>query len=103
MREQRTKQTERPARSPEESQIPQFQSYEEEAKFWDTHDFTEFADELRPVKARFAKNLTATLNIRLDQATLERLRRQARQRGVGPTTLARMWLLEQLQKIEQPS
>jgi hypothetical protein len=40
------------------SRIPDFQSREEEAAFWDTHDFTEFLDETRPVKLRVAKNLS---------------------------------------------
>lgn len=35
------------------SKIPDFKNYEEEANFWDTHDFTEFLDEMTPVKVRF--------------------------------------------------
>jgi hypothetical protein len=30
--------------------IPSFASVEEEAAFWDTHDFTDFADESSPVQ-----------------------------------------------------
>ncbi len=39
------------------SRIPEFQSLEEEAEFWDTHDFTDYLDELRPVQVRFSPNL----------------------------------------------
>lgn len=78
------------------SGIPQFASYEEEAAFWDTHDTTDYEEEFRPVEVRFAKNLSETLNIRLDRETLASLRDEARQKGVGPTTLARMWILEHL-------
>lgn len=78
--------------------IPQFGSYEEEATFWDTHDTTDFEDEFRPGRARFAKNLSETLNIRLDNETLQGLREQARQKGIGPTTLARMWIIEQVKQ-----
>ncbi len=78
--------------------IPAFASYEEEAVFWDTHDTVEFEDEFRPVQVRFARNLSETLNIRLDRETLSALRQQAKEKGVGPTTLARMWILEHLQR-----
>lgn len=78
--------------------IPQFKSKEEEAKFWNTHDFTDYQDEFKPVRVRFAKNLSQGITIRLDPDTLTTLRSQAHEKGVGPTTLARMWILEHLRK-----
>ena len=80
------------------SRIPSFASIEEEAAFWDTHDTTEFEDEFKPVRVRFKKRLSEGLTIRLDPQTLAKLRRQASGKGVGPTTLARMWILENLNK-----
>lgn len=77
--------------------IPTFVSRAEEAKFWDTHDFADYWEEWKPVEVRFAKSLSENLNIRLDQTTLEELRKRAHSKGVGPTTLARMWILEHLQ------
>ena len=77
--------------------IPRFKTREEEAEFWDTHDFTDFIDELRPVKVRFAKNLSEGMTVRLDTETLGRLRRLAHDKGIGPTTLARIWIMERLQ------
>ena len=41
------------------SRIPDFATREEEAKFWDTHDISDYWDEMKPVKARFAKKLSA--------------------------------------------
>ena len=82
------------------SRIPDFKSREEEAEFWDTHDTTDFEDEFKPVKVRFAKNLSESINIRFDPTTLESLRTLAKEKGIGPTTLARMWILEHLQEIE---
>lgn len=79
------------------SRIPEFKTIEEEAKWWDTHDITDYLDELKPVKVRFAKNLSRGLTIRLDLETLSRLRKQAKEKGIGPTTLIRMWILERLQ------
>lgn len=82
------------------SRIPTFKNIQEEAEFWDTHDTTDFEDEFKPVKVRFAKNLSQGLTIRLDPDILHRVRAQAHQRGIGPTTLIRMWVMERLQKPE---
>ncbi len=81
-----------------ESRIPRFASREEEARFWDTHDIADYRDELEPVRARFARRLSEGITIRLDPETLEELRSLARERGIGPTTLARMWILEHLRQ-----
>ena len=78
------------------SRIPRFRSEAEEARFWDTHDTTEFEGEFKPAKVRFAKNLSEGITVRLDPDTLTTLRERAREKGVGPTTLARMWILEHL-------
>ena len=80
------------------ARIPAFSSIEEEAAFWDTHDTTDYEDEFKPVKVRFARNLSQVLALRLEPQTLEELRELARKKGIGPTTLARMWILERLQQ-----
>jgi hypothetical protein len=49
--------------------IPAFASVEEEAAYWDSHDFTDFAAESSPVQIT-----------------------------VGSSTLARMWLKERLRQ-----
>jgi hypothetical protein len=58
------------------SRIPTFSSREEEAAFWDTHDATNYEHEFKPVKARFAKNLSQPLTSRLYPETLTELRDQ---------------------------
>jgi predicted DNA binding CopG/RHH family protein len=78
--------------------IPAFSSIAEEAAFWDTHDTADFEGEFRTVKAKFAKNLTRGITIRLDPETLELLRHEAHAKGIGPTTLARMWIIEHLRE-----
>lgn len=78
------------------SRIPDFKNRAEEAKYWDTHDITDYLDELKPVRVRVARNLNQGITIRFDAATLEQLRLRARKKGLGPTTLARMWILERL-------
>ena len=85
------------AREPRPS-IPEFSSIEEEAAFWDAHDTTEFEDDFKPLKVRFAKELSTGLTVHLDAETVEKLRAEAQKKGIGPTTLARMWIQERLQQ-----
>ena len=79
------------------SRIPTFRNRAEEAEFWDTHSFADYWDEFEPVKVRFAKKLSEPVTMRLDLTTLEELRARAAAKGIGPTTLIRIWILERLQ------
>lgn len=84
-------------RHEQRSRIPEFKNREEMAQWFDTHDMADYQDEFKTVRARFAKNLSQPVTIRLDPETVKKLRQQAHQKGIGPTTLARMWILERLQ------
>ncbi len=84
-----------------DSRIPEFKNREEEADWFDTHDMADYQDEFKTVRARFAKNLSEGLNIRLDKETLAELRARAKRKGIGPTTLARMWLMEHLEELKE--
>jgi hypothetical protein len=70
--------------------IPSFANVEEEAAFWDTHDFTDFVAESSPVEITVRQDLAERLTVRLDQADRQDLARRARAKGVGPSTLARL-------------
>lgn len=87
----------------QKTRIPEFASIEEEAEFWDTHDTTNYEDEFKPVRVRFAKNLSEGITIRFDAKTLADLRARAHEKGIGPTTLARMWIMERLREAERSS
>jgi predicted DNA binding CopG/RHH family protein len=91
----------RPKRA--KNRIPRFKSVEEEAAFWDTHDLTEFEDELEVVTdVRFvkagARGAKKAITVRLEEDTLEALTQAAREKGVGSSTLVRMWIREHLGK-----
>jgi len=82
-----------------QGRIPAFASLEEEAAFWDNHDVTEFVgNELQPVEATIGADLVDRLTVRLDRADREQLVRQAKVKGLGPSTLARVWLKERLRQ-----
>lgn len=80
------------------SRIPTFKTIKEEAAFWDTHSSEEFADELIPVEdVKFVKaGSKKALTVRFDEETFEELSREAREKGIGPSTLARMVILEHI-------
>ena len=77
--------------------IPAFQSIEEEAEFWDTHDVTDFVgNEMSPVEMTIGDELANRLTVRLDQAERRELAKRARAKGIGPSTLVCMWIKERL-------
>lgn len=78
--------------------IPKFKNYEEEALFWDTHSIVDFKDELKRVNMEVKKPLKVTFSLRLDAKTISELDKVARKKGIGPATLARMWILEELNR-----
>jgi predicted DNA binding CopG/RHH family protein len=78
--------------------ILEFASLEEEAAFWDTHSTADYESAFKPVRARFAKNLSQGITIRLDPETLDKVRAQAYEKGIGATTLIRMWVLEHVNR-----
>ncbi|MGI8484187.1 MAG: CopG family antitoxin [Thermomicrobiales bacterium] len=82
--------------TPAFGRIPAFQNIEEEAEFWDTHDTADFPDEFKPVAVTIGPELAEKLTLRLDKADRDALARYAKRKGVGPSTLARMWIKENL-------
>lgn len=79
--------------------IKPFTTIEEEANFWDTHSVVDEVNKGTLVGFHQAKK-EQTLTIRFDKQTLQVLREKAFKMGVGPTTLARIWLTEKLQSVK---
>lgn len=75
--------------------IPPFKTLEEEARFWDTHSAVDEINKGTTVGFHQA-NKTQTITIRFEPKKLQSLREKADKMGVGPTTLARMWIMEKL-------
>lgn len=61
---------------------------------------TEILDRVMP-QEWVSSELSEILTIRVSSATLGRLRSLARERGIGPSTLVRMWILDRLNEMEQ--
>ena len=60
-------------------------------------DAWEDGDEV--VELQVKRPLDKVIPVRLPSEKWEELRREARELGVGPTTLARMWILERLRHV----
>jgi len=76
----------------------------EEAREWDQLSDGELGrlfDEAKPVQVRLRRPRPRTLTVALDTQTLNRLRRIARRKQVGPRQLAAIWIAERLGH-EQP-
>lgn len=74
-----------------DGKLPAFNSYEEEANFWDTHDFTD----LSLLEAHKPKKESLILRIQKDMKI--KLEKVAKKKGVSVSTLSRIWLAEKLQ------
>lgn len=84
------------------NKLPDFNkmSYKEEAEWWDTHDLGDYWDEFKDVEIVFdlKKPKEDTLVVRLQKDLKKRLSEIAHKKGLNTSTLARMWLIEKLQK-----
>ena len=78
--------------------IPVFNSYEEEAEFWDTHDFTDFKQETEVAEVKATTGLTANVQVRFEPDTDHELEAIAREHGLKKATLIRTWVLERLRQ-----
>ncbi len=62
----------------------------EQGNAWDESD--------EVVQVEVKKPLDKVIPVRLSADKWEEIRREAKELGVGPTTLARMWILERLRQ-----
>jgi len=80
--------------------LPDSDSVEELAGFWDNHDLTDFADDLQEVSEPvFVRAKGASLSIELQPAEAQHLKKIARSKGVKETTVLRQWILERLHEF----
>jgi hypothetical protein len=81
----------------------EFETLEELAEFWDTHDVTDYADYLTPVECEVVAHPTHEYVITLSD-TLDALMREVQNReGVSINTLINLWVQEKLQQYQASS
>ena len=80
--------------------IPTFADEQEAATFWDAHSPLDFPDDFEEAEVSIARSTRKRgLTVKLDEATIDRLTAIAEGNGIGPSTLARKWILEHLQAL----
>ena len=79
--------------------LPNTDSIEEMAKFWDTHDLTDFEEDLQEAgEPVFVRVKGTSLSIDLQPPAAQHLKKIAQSKGVKETTVLRQWILERLQE-----
>lgn len=78
--------------------IPQTDSISELAQFWDTHDLTDFEEELEEVEGPVFES-GATITLHLDSAEAATVKRLAESRGLSDTDLVHQWVAEKIAHI----
>jgi predicted DNA binding CopG/RHH family protein len=76
--------------------LPETDSIEELAEFWDTHDLTDFEDQLEEVAEPAFQRGTGTIAVPLQPQEIRAVRRIAESQGVDYIALVRGWVLEKL-------
>lgn len=88
----------------ETTNLPGFKNEAEAAAFWDAHSPLDYPQDFAETEVTFDRPLIKRgLTIKLSEHTIEQLRRLAQEKGIGPSTLARMWILEHLKAEGQPA
>ena len=80
------------------SKLPQFKTLDELVEFWETHDFTDYIDEMEEVALDSLKPEPPLLQVTLDPHQLAELEQIASQRGLTPGRLAQVWIEDRLKQ-----
>lgn len=75
------------------TKIPQTDSIQELADFWDTHDLTDFEDELEEVSESVFDSI---VSVQLAPEEFEVIETLAKSRGISPANLIREWVVERI-------
>ncbi len=80
--------------------IPKFKSLKEERDFWDTHSVIDYLDELKETGEIVFERppLKRNFQMRLDDATINKLKKLAKIKGIDVSTIIRGWIKEHLNK-----
>lgn len=81
------------------TKIPKLKSDKDLAHFWDTHSLADYEKDLIPAKGVvFVKPDRQIVSLRLDRKVVNALKVLATKKGIGYSSLLRMWLIEDLRE-----
>jgi len=76
--------------------IPEMDSIEELARFWDMHDLTDFEDQLEEIPEPVFERKMEPILVPLQPQEVEAVKRIAESEGIEYVALIRGWVLEKL-------
>jgi predicted DNA binding CopG/RHH family protein len=76
--------------------IPETDSIEELAQFWDTHDLTDYEDQLEKVTEPVFQRGVESVAVPLQPQEVQAVKRIAESQGVDYIALIQGWVLEKL-------
>ena len=77
------------------TKLPKTDSIQDLAEFWDTHDLTDFEDELEEVKEPVFVRRT-TIKVPLQPSEVKAIEQIAQAKGVSRENLIRTWVLQKI-------
>ncbi len=86
----------------EKREIPKFKTIKEEAAFWDTHDVTDYLDEMELVSGAYlpqADERKTVMTIRIAPSLKEKVEQVAYSYDISTSSLIRMWIVEKLRSL----
>lgn len=78
--------------------IPQFETEEQEAEYWDSHSPLDLAAEPKAQKVRVKGVKDRPITVRLDSESRSKLDRLAAEQRLGPSTFARLILMSVIEQ-----
>jgi predicted DNA binding CopG/RHH family protein len=75
---------------------PKFKTDKEAAVFWQSHSFEDYFRDTTEAEITFVKKPKKTIALRLDPEDIKTVEQLARRKGLGYTSLLRMWIKEHL-------
>ena len=77
------------------SNIPQTDSIHELAQFWDTHDLTDFADELEEIHESVFER-KSVVQVHLEPQEAQAIQQIAQSTGIDSADLIHQWIIEKI-------
>ncbi|RKX62227.1 MAG: hypothetical protein DRP41_07530 [Thermodesulfobacteriota bacterium] len=86
--------------SQNKTSISKKSSYQEIGEFWNTHDLSEFWDQIKP--AKFEVDIqTQRIYYPLDSELSDYILKLARKRRISPETLINLWISEKIRQEKE--
>ena len=82
-----------------QSKTPEFANREEEAEFWDTHDFTDDLNELKVIGVKTSDVIDYAVIVRFDLDTFNKLHELAGEHGILIDAMIHTWIVERMKEV----